>query len=101
MQNESSLSPAFLDASKYCAPSKPCKINFLTDGMEYQPNIVTWPSEYQKPLPPIAGLDLKGATINMYGIGQGVSSPVRIAVERHWEKWLKTHNAGNITLRRL
>jgi len=101
MQGESSLSPAFLDASKWCQPGKPCKITYLTDGMEYQPGVIVWPTEYKKPLPSIPGLDLKGADVLMYGVGQGVSSQARIAIEQHWQKWLKAHNAGNVDSRRL
>lgn len=101
MQGESSLSPAFLDASKWCQPGKPCKITYLTDGMEFQPGVIAWPTEYAKSLPPIPGLDLHGADVLMYGVGQGVSSQARIAVEQHWQKWLKAHNAGNVDLRRL
>ncbi len=101
MQGESSLSPAFLDASKWCQSGKPCRIEYWTDGMEYQPQIIAWPKEYMKPLPGIAGLDLKGADVVMYGVGQGVTSQARVAIEQHWQVWLKAHNAGSIDLRRL
>jgi hypothetical protein len=101
MQGESSLSPAFLDASKWCKSGKPCKITYLTDGMEYQPGVLAWPTQYKTPLPPIAGLDLKGAEVLMFGVGQGVPSQARIAIEQHWTTWLKDHNAGTVDLRRL
>lgn len=101
MQGESSLSPAFLDASKWCQSGKPCRIEYWTDGMEYQPQIIAWPKEYKKPLPDIAGLDLKGADVVMYGVGQGVPSQARVAIEQHWQTWLKAHNAGSVDLRRL
>ena len=101
MQGESSLSPAFLDASKWCQSGKPCRIEYWTDGMEYQPQVISWPKEYKKPLPNIAGLDLKRADVVMYGVGQGVPSQARVAIEQHWQIWLKAHNAGSIDLRRL
>lgn len=101
MQGESSLSPAFLDASKWCQSGKPCRIEYWTDGMEYQPQVIAWPKEYKKPLPGIAGLDLKGADVVMYGVGQGVTSQARVAIEQHWQVWLKAHNAGSVDLRRL
>lgn len=101
MQGESSLSPAFLDASKWCQLPKPCKIEYWTDGMEYQPGIISWPKEYQKPLPDIAGLDLKGAEVVMYGVGLGAPSKARIVIEQHWQTWLKAHNAGSVDIRRL
>jgi hypothetical protein len=101
MQGESSLSPAFLDASKWCQVGKPCSIVFLTDGLEHQPGVISWPREYNKPLPLIAGLDLKKASVFMYGVGQGAPSFARIPIEDHWTNWLKSHNAGNIDLRRL
>jgi hypothetical protein len=47
LQGESSLTPAFLDASKWCQQGKPCQIVFLTDGMEYQPGVIAWPVEYK------------------------------------------------------
>lgn len=101
MQGESSLSPAFLDASKWCQKGKPCKMIYLTDGLEYQPGIIAWPREYTKPLPPIPGLDLDGMEVLMYGIGQGAPTKARIAIEQHWLVWLKAHNAGKLDLRRL
>jgi hypothetical protein len=101
MQGESSLSPAFLDASKWCKTGKPCQITYLTDGMEYQPGVLAWPVQYKTPLPPIAGLDLKGANVFMFGVGQGVPSQARIAIEQHWTTWLKEHKAGEVDLRRL
>lgn len=101
MQHESSLSAAYLDASKGCQSGKPCRIEYWTDGMEYQPQIIAWPKEYKKPLPDIAGLDLKGAEVVMYGVGQGVPSQARVAIEQHWQTWLKAHNAGSVDLRRL
>lgn len=101
MQGESSLSPAFLDASKWCQTAKPCKMYYLTDGMEYQPGVIAWPRDYTNPLPQIPSLDLKGMNVYMYGIGQGVPSQARIAIEGHWQTWLKKHGAGNVDLRRL
>lgn len=101
MQGESSLSTAFLDASKWCQSGKPCRIEYWTDGMEYQPKVIAWPKEYKKPLPDIAGLDLQGAEVTMYGVGQGVTSQARVAIEQHWQAWLKAHNAGSVDLRRL
>ena len=101
MQGESSLSSAFLDASKWCQSGKPCRIEYWTDGMEYQPHIIAWPKEYKKPLPEIVGLDLKQADVVMYGVGQGVPSQARVAIEQHWQTWLKAHNAGSVDLRRL
>lgn len=101
MQGESSLSPAFLDASKWCQAAKACKIDYWTDGMEYQPGVIAWPKEFKKPLPEIPGLDLKGANVAMYGVGQGATSTARVAIEQHWQTWLKAHNAGSIDLRRL
>lgn len=99
-QNESSLSPAFLDASKWCQHGA-CTIDFLTDGCENQPGIISWPEQYMKPLPDIPKLDLKGASVFMYGVGQGVSSVARIAIEQHWETFLTKHHAGNIQVKRL
>jgi hypothetical protein len=101
LQRESSLSPAFLDASKWCQSDQPCTIIFFTDGMEYQPRVIEWPRQYKKPIPSIPGLDLKGAKVVMYGIGQGTDSRVRVAAEQHWERWLTSHNAGVVDLRRL
>ena len=101
MQGESSLSPAFLDASKWCQKDKPCKMIYLTDGLEYQPGIIAWPREYNKPLPPIPGLDLGGMEVLMYGVGQGAPTKARIAIEQHWQTWLKAHHAGTVDLRRL
>jgi hypothetical protein len=37
----------------------------------------------------------------MYGVGQGVPSVARIAIEQHWKTWLEKHNAGNVELMRL
>ncbi len=101
MQGESSLSAAFLDASKWCVKGTPCTIQFWTDGMEYQPGIIAWPREYQKPLPPIPALNLDGASVIMYGVGVGVPTFVRTRAEEQWQKWLKAHQAGNVDLRRL
>lgn len=101
LQRESSLSTAFLDASKWCDAASPCTIVFFTDGMEYQPRVVEWPRQIAKPLPNINGLDLKGARIVMYGVGLGTASSIRIAAEQHWERWLKAHNAGTVDVRRL
>ena len=101
MQGESSLSAAFLDASKLCQPGKPCRIEFWTDGMEYQPGVIAWPKDYKKSLPAIPGLDLKGASIVMYGVGQGAPTKARVEVEQHWQKWLQAHKAGTVELRRL
>lgn len=109
MQGESSLSPGFLDASKLCQKGKPCESVFFTDGMEYQPNVIAWPRDYKKPLPPIDGLDLKGMNVTMYGVGQCAkgmeagcaTSQARISIENHWQKWLKQYGAANIDIRRL
>lgn len=109
MQGESSLSPGFLDASKLCQKNKPCESVFLTDGMEFQPNIIAWPRDYSKQLPPIDGLNLKGMNVVMYGIGQCAkgqesgcaTSQARIAIEGHWQTWLKNYGAGSVELRRL
>ena len=101
MQGESSLSAAFLDASKWCVKGSPCTIQFWTDGMEYQPGILAWPKDYQKPLPPIPLLNLDGTSVIMYGVGVGVPTFVRTKAEEQWQKWLKAHQAGNVDLRRL
>lgn len=109
MQGESSLSPAFLDASKWFQSGKPSTVIFYSDGMEYQPNVIAYPRDYKKSLPPIASLDLKGANVLIYGIGQCAAgqetscatSQQRIAIEQHWTKWLKDHKAGEVDLRRL
>ncbi len=109
MQGESSLSPGFLDASKLCQKGKPCESVFFTDGMEFQPNVIAWPRDYSKPLPPIDGLDLNGMNVVMYGIGQCAkglesgcaTSQARIAIEGHWQTWLKKYGAGSVELRRL
>lgn len=109
MQGESSLSPGFLDASKLCQKGKPCESVFFTDGMEYQPNVIAWPRDYSKPLPPIDGLNLDGMSIVMYGVGQCAkgleqgcaTSQARIAIEGHWQNWLKKYGAGNISIQRL
>lgn len=109
MQGESSLSPGFLDASKLCQKGKPCESIFFTDGMEYQPSVIAWPRDYSKPLPPIEGLNLNGMSVVMYGVGQCAkglesgcaTSQARIAIEGHWQTWLKKYGAGNVELRRL
>lgn len=109
MQSESSLSPGFSDASKLCQHGKPCESVFLTDGMEFQPNVIAWPREYKKPLPPIEGLNLNGMNVVIYGIGQCAkgmesscaTSQARLAIEGHWQTWLKKYGAGSVDLRRL
>lgn len=109
MQGESSLSPGFLDASKLCQKGKQCESIFFTDGMEYQPHVIAWPRDYNKPLPPIDGLDLNGMNVTMYGVGQCAkglesgcaTSQARISIENHWQKWLKKYSAGDVAIRRL
>lgn len=109
MQSESSLSPGFLDSLKMCQKGKPCESIFFTDGMEYQPNVIAWPRDYNKPLPLIDGLNLNGMNVVMYGIGQCAkglesgcaTSQARIAIEGHWQIWLKKYGAGSVELRRL
>ena len=109
MQGESSLSPAFLDASKWFQSGKPSTVIFYSDGMEHQPGVLVWPRDYKKPLPPIPQLNLQGASVLIYGVGQCAqgqemgcaTSQQRIVIEQHWTTWLKEHKAGNIDLRRL
>ena len=107
MQGESSLSPGFLDASKLCQKDQQCESVFFTDGMEFQPNVIAWPRDYLKPLPPIADLNLNGMIVNMIGIGQCskineigcATSQARILIEKHWLNWLKSYGAGDVVIR--
>jgi hypothetical protein len=101
MQNESNLSAAFLDASKSCDKSPPCSIIFLTDGIEDTPGSINWHRNVTKPLPNITGLDLRGASIYMYGVGRVTTPESRFAIEKHWRTWLKKANAGDIEILRL
>lgn len=109
MQNESSLSPGFLDASKFCKKDKPCETIFFTDGMEFQPGVIAYPRDYKKPLPTIEGLNLNGMTVTLYGVGQCsqaaeancATSRFRIAIEKQWADWFQKHHAGAVEIRRL
>ena len=112
MHRQSHLTTGFFDGVRLCtdhqsqkeggARAERCEIFMLSDGAQYEKGRIEYPRDVsRRPLPPVAGLDLRGVRVTLFGCGQGLDSAVRVTMTARWENWLRDAGATEITLRRL
>ena len=100
LHGESALTNGIYDATKICGGQ--CVVLYLTDGFQNTRNGIHYPSEPNKPLKPIPGLDLSRMKVRMVGVGGGSETDpdTRIAIEMHWNTWLKAARARAVAIER-
>lgn len=100
LQGESALTNGIYDASKICGAD--CRLLYFTDGFQNTENGVHYPRDSEKPLKPIPSLNLARMDVRMVGVGGGheTDPDTRIAIEMHWQTWLKAARARSIAIER-
>lgn len=92
-QQNSQLFGAIYDASKYCSKFAECSVTFVTDGVDTD--------LINGGMPQAQGLRLSNMDIKMVGVGRGLNSKQRIALEAAWMKELKKYKPHSVTLERV
>lgn len=97
---QSHLTAGIASARKLVRKGQRCDIVLLSDGAEWDQHGLQYPRDWQRPLPKVPDLDLKGCSVHVMGAGQGMPPKQAAAIERHWLKWLKEAGAESVRLER-